>query len=121
MRLSLAVIRVAPARYAAWVAGGTARFVGRAVALNLPLVVSLGAFVALFGAALWAGRLPALAAAAPADLPVLFGLTLVYTAVAGALTVLATFPAGRYIDTAALFLPALPIYGCLSLAAALRR
>ena len=60
-------------------------------------------------------------AAARDDVPALICLTALYTVSAGALMVLTTFPASRYLDTAGLLLPALPVYGVLSLVAALRR
>lgn len=50
------------------------------------------------------------------DVHAILLLTLAYTVAAGALMVLVTFPAARYLDSAGLLLPALPIYLALSLA-----
>ena len=121
MRLSLATIRAAPASYAAWLAGGTMRFTGRLLASNLAFVLGMAAFLAAYAAALWRRRLPAAVAARPDDVPALVCLSAITVVAAGALTVVTTFPAARYIDTAGLFLPALPIYGALTFLSALRR
>lgn len=120
MRLSLATIRAAPERYAAWVAGGTIRFVGRLVVSNLAFMLAAAAFLLAYAITLWRRRLPVAAAAAPEDVPALLCLTVLTVVSAGALTVVTTFPAARYVDTAGLFLPALPIYGTLTLLSALR-
>lgn len=59
---------------------------------------------------------------APAPDTLLAALVVIaWTAAAGAMAVLVTVPAWRYIDTAAVLLPALPLYGALRLAAALGR
>jgi hypothetical protein len=120
MRLSLATIQAAPDRYLAWVAGGTMRFVGRLFAANLAFALATAAWLAFYAAALWRRRLPVAEAAGDYDVPALLCLTFITVVSAGALTVVTTFPAARYIDTAGLFLPALPIYGALTLLAALR-
>ena len=120
MRLSLATVRAAPGRYLAWVAGGTMRFTGRLLASNIAFALATGGFLAAYAAALWRRRLPVAEAAGPLDVPALLCLVTVTVVAAGALTVVTTFPAARYIDTAGLFLPALPIYGLLSLIDALR-
>lgn len=120
MRFSLATLRAAPERYAAWLAGATSRFVGRALVANVPFVLATAALLVLYPLVLWRRREWQLAAAGGLDVPVLACLSVAYTVSAGALTVLTTFPAARYIDTAALFLPVLPIYAALCLIAALR-
>lgn len=121
MKLSVATIRLAPDRYAAWLVGGTMRLVGRALAGNLAFVLASGAFVLLYLAAIWGRRLPEARASAEPDVPALLCLTLATAASAGALTVVTTFPAARYIDTVGLFIPALPLYGCATCLSALRR
>ncbi|MDB5592395.1 hypothetical protein [Enterovirga sp.] len=121
MRFSVATVRAAPDRYAAWLVGGTARAVGRMVATNVPLVLALALLAPLFAAAAWRRRLPLRPGSAALDVPALLCLTVVYTAAAGALMVVTTFPAARYLDTAGLLLPALPIYAALSLVAGLTR
>src|SRR5262249_54222854 len=40
MRFSVAVVRAAPGRYAAWVVGATTRVVGHAIATNLPVMLA---------------------------------------------------------------------------------
>lgn len=120
MRLSLATVRAAPDRYAAWIVGAAARAVGRMVATNGPLALALAALVMLYPVAVWRRR-PARPPAAPLDVPALLCVTAVYTAAASALMVATTFPAARYLDTAGLLLPALPVYAALSLASGLGR
>lgn len=116
MRLSLATIRAAPDRYAAWVVGATSRAVGRMVVTNGPLMLALAALALLYPAALWFGRLPREPAGSHLDVPALLCLTGIYTVSASALMVVTTFPAARYLDTAGLLLPALPILGLIRLA-----
>jgi hypothetical protein len=80
MRFSLAVVRAAPDRYAAWIVGASARMFGHSVMTNLPAMVAL-----LVVAILW-----------------LVG--------GGLVTVLAHAPANRFIDTASLLVAAPLIY-----------
>lgn len=117
MRLSLATVRAAPDRYVAWVIGGTTRAIGRLLVTNLPFVLGLIGLVAVYCVALWKGTARTTAGFTNAlDMNVILLLSLFYTAAAGALMVIVTFPAGRYLDSAGLFLPAIPIYLAMSLA-----
>ncbi|WP_207476665.1 hypothetical protein [Arenibaculum pallidiluteum] len=140
MRLSLATLRAAPERYVAWLVGATTRFLGHAVATNAPFLLALLGLAVLFPLHVWRGA-PASAGTAstqarPAmsaqvhpdisaqvrlDVNALLCLTLLYAVSAGILMVVVTFPALRYIDTAALFLPTLPFYALLGLARGTRR
>jgi len=117
MRFAIATIRAAPARYAAWVVGGTSRAVGRLLVTNLAFMLGCIALAAAFVAACW--RPPRRDAPDDIrdalDMPVLLLLAVSYTVAAGALMVLVTFPAGRYLDSAGILLPALPIYLTLRL------
>jgi cation transport ATPase len=106
MAFSLDTVRLAPLRWAAWVAGATARLTGRMIVMNATMLLALGALAAalLFAAARGAERTVACDG--------LGGVLLVAGAWVGAtapLTVLITFPATRYIDTAATLLPAVAI------------
>jgi hypothetical protein len=104
MRFSLAVIRAAPDRYAAWVVGGATRMAGRAVVTNLPAMLAL-----IVVAVAWPWRLFAtgeigIAPASRLDFPVMIVLGLLWLVGAGALTILASQPGTRYVDTSSLLL-----------------
>jgi hypothetical protein len=116
MAFSLDAARSAPLRWAAWVAGATSRLTGHMIVTNAIMLLALGALtVALLFAA--TRRL---------EIPVcdgLGGVLLVAGAWIGAtapLTVLTTFPATRYIDTAATLLPAVPIAITIAIVQGLR-
>lgn len=113
---SFATIKTAPLQYAAWVAGSAARLIGRAIATNATMLVAL----ALFGLAL----LPAFAQrgdAGVADIGAVSIVAIGWFLCNGALAVLVTFPATRYIDTAATLLPAIPLTLAIGLFCQLRR
>jgi hypothetical protein len=119
-RLSFATIRVVPEDYAAWIVGASARLVGHMLVLNGPFVL---ACMGLLAALLWRLRRPAsigdLDRASDAGLlAVVVGI---YILAAAPLSVLLTFPASRYIDTAAILLPALPLYATFHLAGVWRK
>lgn len=119
-RFSLAVVAAAPDRYVSWVAGATGRLVGRAVTANVPFLLAAAACVILWPLVLLRRRPPRPTDERGADVPVLVALAAGWFAAAGLLTVLVTFPALRYVDSAALLLPALPIYAAWSLIDRLR-
>lgn len=117
-RFTIAVIRTRPRDYAAWVGGATARLVGHALVLNPAFVV---AFLALVAALLWRrGPLPPLPPEAASDNAILLAVVGLYVLGTAAPVVLITFPAERYIDSAALLLAAWPILGVLRLLSAPR-
>jgi hypothetical protein len=119
-RLSFATIRVVPQDYAAWIVGASARLVGHMLVMNGPFVL---ACMGLLAALLRAFRRPAsfgsLDRAPDAGLLVL--VVGIYILAAAPLAVLMTFPASRYIDTAAILLPALPLYATFHLVGARRK
>lgn len=111
MRFSIATVLAAPERYLAWIVGGASRAAGRLLVTDLPFALGLLALTVVYFVRLLGN--PAVAAARATDsldVPVIVSITLLYTATAGALTALVTFPAARYLDAAGLFLPALPFY-----------
>jgi len=106
MAFSLDAVMISPPRWAAWIAGATARLTGHMIVTNAIMLLALGALAAglLFALVRRTGRIPACVGVG--------GVLLVAGAWVGAtapLTVLTTFPATRYIDTAATLLPAVPI------------
>jgi hypothetical protein len=114
LRLSLATAAAAPASYAAWVAGGAARAAGHGTVLNLPFALA----ALSLGVALVARRRPRRdlpPGAGRIDCDALAWLTGLYSAGAIALPILVTYPAQRYIDSAALLLAAWPFYGMIRL------
>ncbi len=104
-RLAVATVKAAPVSYGAWVVGATSRLVGHALVLNPCFLLAAAMLLLLAGRPVRAG--------APGDLRLLLVLVGVYTVGTGALAVLITFPASRYIDSAALMLAALPFHGVL--------
>lgn len=114
-RLTIAIVRAAPADYAAWVGGASARLVGHALVLNPSFVL---AFLAMVAAMLWRrGTVPPEAEAAR-DNAILLPVIGLYVLGTAAPVVLITFPAERYIDSAALLLSAWPIMVVLRLLSA---
>ncbi len=106
-----ATLVAAPDRYAAWVVGATIRAVGRLTVANLPFMLGCLALAVLLPLAAWQGRAPA----PDPDTATLLILAAAWTLSAGALAVLTTFPAARYMDSAGLLLGALPIHLALRL------
>jgi hypothetical protein len=102
---SLATVKAAPLRWAAWVGGATSRLVGRMIVTNAPMLLALAV---LLIAALPASAQRTRLGASAIDLPVVCLLVLAWLASTGPLIVLVTIPATRYIDTAAVLLPAVP-------------
>lgn len=110
MGFSLAVVRAAPLRYAAWVVGAMHRLIGHVIIGNLPLMLAV---IVILVAWLWrllVHRTVRLPSVQPVDTPAMILLAAAWLAAAGALGVLVTFPATRYIDTANLLLAPLAIY-----------
>lgn len=101
----VATVEAAPLRWAAWVAGATSRLVGRMMVTNAPMLVALG-FLAVVALPAFARRAPLGSCAA--DLPQVCVVALAWLASTGPLIVLITVPETRYIDTAAVLLPAVP-------------
>jgi hypothetical protein len=116
MAFSFDTVTISPLRWAAWVAGATSRLAGHMIVTNAIMLLALGALTV---ASLFA-------AARRREIPVCDGLggaLLVAGAWIGAtapLTVLTTFPATRYIDTAAALLPAVPIAIAIAIVGGLR-
>jgi len=114
MAFSFATVTTAPSRWAAWIGGATTRLTGRAIVTNAPMLAA--------GLVLLVAAMPAFLRRRPLgvgrdDLGAVSIVALGWLACTAPLSILVTFPASRYIDTAALLLPAIP----LSLAIALFR
>lgn len=102
---AIATFRAAPLRWAAWVGGATSRLVGRMIVTDAPMLI---AFALLLIVAMPAFVQRATLGACATDLPVVCIVALAWLAATGPLAVLMTIPATRYIDTAAVLLPAVP-------------
>lgn len=105
--LALATISVEPFDYAAWIAGGLARLLGRMLVFN-PGMLLAGVLI-ICGLA----RRPHIGFSRPYEVRTLFVVSLVHGAGASILVVLASFPAARYIDCAGALTAALPLYAGL--------
>jgi hypothetical protein len=112
MAFSVGTVWADPVRYLAWVGGATARLTGHAIAGNVTMLAAI---------ALWLVALvPTFVRrkdVAAEGIGAVTILALAWFAANGALPVLVTFPAARYIDTAAILLPAIPLALALGLAA----
>jgi hypothetical protein len=112
MAFSLDTVMISPSRWAAWVTGAASRLTGHMIVTNATMLLALGALAV--AAVLVAAR-------RRRERPLyddLGDVLLVAGAWLGAtapLAVLTTFPAARYIDTAAALLPAIPIVVVLAI------
>lgn len=118
MGFSLAVVRAAPVRYATWVVGATQRLIGQAVIANLPLMLAVIVMLVAWPWRLLFHRTVSLPPVQPVDMPVMVLLAAAWLVAAGALGVLVTFPATRYINTANILLAPLAIYWAVRMAVA---
>lgn len=112
-RFSFAVVLAAPDRYAAWIVGAIGRLIGHAVTTNPVFVFAAGLAAVAWSWRTLCGRGRQPASAAPLDLPVLVVLAVAWLIGAGAMSVLVTFPALRYVETASLLLAAPALYGAV--------
>jgi hypothetical protein len=113
-RLTVATVLLAPDRYAAWIVGGASRLVGRMTVTNAPFVLASFALLVLLLLTL---RNPAgvRTLQGTPDTLLIVAIVAVYTLSTAPLFVLMMFPASRYIDTAAVLLPAVPLYAAFRL------
>jgi hypothetical protein len=102
---SIATITAAPLRWLAWIGGATSRLVGRMIVTNAPMLIAVAALLvaAIIAFVQHTGLGPS-----AADLALVSAVALAWLASTGPLIVLITFPATRYIDTAAVLLAAVP-------------
>ena len=117
MAFSIDTVMLAPLRWATWIAGASARLVGHMIVTNATMLLALGGLL-LAGAFTVARRVERTLARDD-----LGGVLLVAGAWVGAaapLTVLTTFPAMRYIDSAAILVPAVPLVLAIAMLAAMR-
>ena len=113
-RFALSTIAAAPERYAAWVVGASARLVGRMIVTNAPFVLASVALLSMVLLMFWRPeRIRHLHGST--DTLLVIAVVAVYVLAAAPLAVLITFPASRYIDTAAVLLPALPLFAAIRL------
>jgi len=102
---SIATITAAPLRWLAWVGGATSRLAGRMIVTNAPMLLAVAA---LLVAAMTAFVRRTGLGPSAADLAPVSAVALAWLASTGPLIVLITFPATRYIDTAAVLIAAVP-------------
>jgi hypothetical protein len=110
MRFSLAVVRAAPIRYLAWIFGASKRLLGHAFIANLPMMIAAIVLIAAWLFRLLTRRPAHVSPIERLDMPVMLLLAASWLVATGALSVLVTFPAIRYIDTANLLLAPVAIY-----------
>jgi hypothetical protein len=117
-RLALATIALAPERYGAWIIGASSRLAGRMIVTNVPFMLASAGLLLMLLLLMSCRpeRVHNLHGTADTLLVVL--VVAVYVLATAPLAVLVAFPASRYIDTAAVLLPALPLFGALRLGAA---
>ena len=117
MDFSVATIAAAPLHWIAWVVGATSRLVGRMIITNAAMLVAL---VVLFVVSVPAAMRRTQLGSTRADLMPVCVVALAWVASTAPLTVLMTFPATRYIETAALLIAAPPLLLAVALAEGLR-
>jgi hypothetical protein len=117
MRFSTAVISRAPQKYLAWVVGATTRVVGRVIVTNGAMAVSIVGLLLVWPLLVWSKGVFEFSVL---DLKVLLAMTIFWLLGTQGLTVLVTFPAGRYIDTSALFVAGPTMYLLVSMVVGLR-
>lgn len=109
-RLSWATVQAEREAYAAWLLGASSRLVGHMLVLNGIFMLACLGLAAWIITVLLRGRdATASIGLARNDVTLLAPLSLAHAAGAGFPAVALTFPAGRYIDSAALFLAAWPL------------
>lgn len=102
-RFSVEVISSKPLYYFSWIVGASARFVGRVIVINLPLMLSvIGIIFALFLPS--SGRKIISFNLKKKEIICLIIIPLIYTFSSGILSILVSFPASRYIDTSGIML-----------------
>ena len=106
MRFDIAVAKLAPGKMLLWIVGQTARLVGQAVMTNISTGVVF--FLVLIALGLRRRGDPS-----DKDIEALLVINLVWFISSGLLAVSASFAATRYINTAAIFMSALPAYWAL--------
>ena len=109
---SLAAVTAVPAQWLAWIGGASARLAGRAIVTNATMVLaSLLLLITGAVAVVRRRRLDGVCGDAAAVCTIALG----WLACTAPLAVIVTFPASRYIDTAALLLAAIPLVLALNL------
>jgi hypothetical protein len=116
MRFAIAVVRASPERYAAWIAGGSTRVMGRSLAANIPAAVAMLAIAIVWPWHLFGRGRIGVAPVARLDVPVMAVLAVSWFVGSGILTMLMSAPSTRYIETASVLVPPLFIYWAALLA-----
>jgi len=116
MRFSLAVVRAAPDRYAAWLVGATTRLFGRSVTTNLPAVLAILVVALAWPWRLLVNRQVSVTPDSRLDVPIMIICAILWLAASGVLTILIHAPANRFIETSSLLVaPALIYWAALLL------
>jgi hypothetical protein len=105
-----AILRALPERWGLWIIGASSRLVGRLITYNAAFLAAMG----LFGLAALVNIMrtgTALGGSSGANWTMLSLVTLAWVLCTTPLTVIATFPALRYVDTGGMLLTAIPLYG----------
>ncbi|CAH1661203.1 hypothetical protein [Chelatococcus asaccharovorans] len=111
LHFAQAVIMAEPRSWMAWIAGASGRFVGKMMMANATFLLACSLLLGLAAASVVRRR-----HSLPANRDIL-SVSLIAAAwllATAPLTVLTTFPAIRYIDTAGLFVGAIPLALCLA-------
>ncbi len=105
-----AILRALPERWGLWVIGASSRLMGRLITYNAAFLAALALFsVAALVNITRSGT--ALGGSSGASWTMLALITMAWVLCTTPLTVIATFPALRYVDTGGMLLTALPLYG----------
>jgi hypothetical protein len=117
---SIATVKIVPDRWAAWIVGGSSRFVGRAFVTNAPFVIFGVAFLAVGTVRIFSRGQPK-AAVSRKDWLVVVIVAAGWAIMAIGLAIVVAFPSTRYIDTADMFFPAVPLLALIWASGVARR
>jgi hypothetical protein len=117
MRFSVAVVRAAPDRYAAWVVGAATRMSGRAFTTNLPAALAIVVIALAWPLRFLRTGAVGVTPVAHLDVPVMVLLAILWLVGAGLLTMLVIAPSTRYIETSSVLVAPPLIYWAMLLVA----
>ena len=117
-RFALTTVALAPERYTAWIVGASSRLAGRMIVTNAPFMLASGGLL-LMMLLIFCRPERVHNLRGSTDMLLVVLIVAIYVVAAAPLAVLVAFPASRYIDTAAVLLPALPLFGAIRLGTAL--
>jgi len=106
---TIEVIRSKPVYYLCWIIGATARFIGRSIVMNLPLMSSIIGIIVLLLVKTSTKKIIKLTLSRD-EIICLIVIPLIFALSSGVLSILVSFPAHRYIDSSNIMLAGFSIF-----------